>query len=136
MKMSGLLVAGVALGCIPGYAAGSGNAVDLFYIPSADFEVSDSIDSVSVDGDGFGAQGRFMVADQLFVGAEYQQVEMDDVPIEISQLRFRVIGALPLSAGVNLILEGGYIDADIDIGVFSLSGDGPMGHVGVEFRPS
>lgn len=115
-----------------------GSAIDLFYVANADFEISDGIDSVSIDGDGFGIQGRFKVSESVALGAEYQQVDMDDVPIEITQIRLRVAGSVQLSTGVNLTLEGGYIDADIDFGLGfpSAEGNGPMGHLGVEFRPS
>ncbi|MGQ0698358.1 MAG: outer membrane protein [Panacagrimonas sp.] len=48
--------------------------LDLYYIALADLEIDDfEFD----DGDGYGAKGRFMILDNLFISGEYQNSEYD-----------------------------------------------------------
>ena len=135
MKKCLWVIAGLVVGAGPLCATAAGNAVDVFYIPSADFEISSGGTSIGLDGDGFGAQGAFRVSDFVRVGVEYQTVEMD-VPIDITQLRFTLGGALPLSSSILFSADLGYIDTDIETSMGDISGDGPMGHIGLVMKPS
>ena len=102
--------------------------VDAFYIPSANLELTvTGLGSADDDGDGFGAKGRFHVAEQIFIAAEYQAVEYDDSNIELDQIRAGVGAILPISTSVSFLGLVEFIDADIDDPNLLLEGDDGFG---------
>ena len=88
--------------------------IDGYYIPSAEFEISEGGASADDDGDGFGVKGRARFADQLFVTGEYQAVELDDSELEIDQLRAGVGFTSAVNPALNLIGRAEFIQVELD----------------------
>jgi hypothetical protein len=83
--------------------------VDVYYIPSADLDITiPGFGSGSDDGDGFGFKG-LIPANNLAVTAEYQSESYDESGIDFDQLRIGVGMIGPTTSGV--FVE--YIDADL-----------------------
>lgn len=84
--------------------------VDVYFVPSANLDVTGPGGSVDDDGDGFGFRGLGLVSDEVALTAEFQSVEYDDFEVEADQLRFGVGLIDKTTSGV--FIE--YVDADID----------------------
>ena len=82
-----------------------------------------------LEGDGFGTKGRFLIADQWFLTAEYQTVDYDFVG-DLDQLRFGAGLTAPLRQNVNMVGRLEYINVDSDGGT---DDDGFGVHGGLEF---
>lgn len=107
--------------------------VDVFYIANADLEISESGLSAKDDGDGFGFKGRFQVADQFFIAAEYQAVEYDDSRLELDQLRAGLGWASAINPMLNFVGQAEYIRAELDApGAGSDNENGFGIHAGLE----
>lgn len=66
--------AALALLSQPARAVETPSHLDLYYVAKADYEIEDfKFD----DGSGYGAKGRFMILDDLFIAGEYQNNEYD-----------------------------------------------------------
>ncbi|MGB0954538.1 MAG: hypothetical protein ACPGZP_00900 [Panacagrimonas sp.] len=129
LACSGLLFAHQA-------SAGSEGAVDLYYIPSAEFEVDvDGFgESEFDDGDGFGAKARFALGSQLFIAGEYQTVEYEELgglPIdgELDQIR----GGLGFWIGADspFYVAAEAVHLDLDTGDDGDDETGFAAHLGV-----
>ena len=114
------------------------NKVGLFFVPSADIEVSVGGGSGDDDGDGFGVYGKFDVSPSNFFELEYSAVEYDDSDLELDQIRVGFGGLIPLSnpqlsakllaeiINVELDAPGGGSDDDTGFGL----------HAGIIFAAS
>jgi hypothetical protein len=116
-------------------ASGNGGYLDLFYVPSADLELSDSSDTISSDGGaGFGIRARTAGSDSFFFQGEYQKDEYDgfegvDLDTETTNLRLG-LGLAGGDSGIYGLLE--YVKFGIDIeGVGDEDDNGFGAHVGV-----
>jgi len=133
MKLITALGVGLfAMAPITAMAGGVGNSVDVYYVSSG-LDVSvPGFGSADDDGDGFGAKGRFAIADNMFVSGEYQSVSYDDFDIDIDQIRAGVGFNSPLGAQASFFGLAEFINADID----DESDNGYGVHGGVQFAVS
>lgn len=91
-------------------ALAAGPFLDLYYVPSAEIEVTfPGFGSGNDDGDGFGFKGM-VPADTIAVTAEYQTVSYDDSGLDNDQLRLGIGLIGPTTSGV--FIE--YIDSSLD----------------------
>jgi hypothetical protein len=116
-------------------ASGNGGYLDLFYVPNADLELSDSGDTISSDGGaGFGIRARTATSDSFFFQGEYQKNEYDgfegvDLDTEASNLRLG-LGLAGGDSGVYGLLE--YVKVGLDVEGFGEEDDTGFGaHVGI-----
>lgn len=102
-------LAAACLGSAPVMAQGH-NYVDGFFALS-EFDAGPTDD----DGNGFGLKGEFQVADQLFLGGQFESIEYDDSDTDVDQIRFGAAygpGAGSRNEGLYGRLE--YLEIDID----------------------
>ena len=79
-----------ALLLAPASAMAQGGFLDLFYVPKAEIDLTDSSGSVTFgDGTGFGVRGRAMLEGGLFLQGEYQANEYDTVEDSSGSADFR-----------------------------------------------
>ena len=91
-------------------AADTGAFVDVFFIPSAELEVTvPGSGNARDDGDGFGFRGM-VPAGGIAVTGEYQTTRYDDSGIEFDQLRLGI--GLVNETTSGLLLE--YVDTELD----------------------
>jgi len=88
MARLGVLVCALLLGPAPAMA--QGGFVDLFYVPKAEIDISDSSGSFTItDGTGIGLRGRAMLEGGLFLQGEYQANDYDSVEDSSGSFDFR-----------------------------------------------
>lgn len=130
MKRS--LLAASALALVATSAqAGDFDYLDVYFVPSADVEFSDSDGSVSDDGDGFGIKGKAHIADTVTLHGEYQATTVDDfsgstVDVDVDQLRFGFgVHSQANDSNVRFYGEVEYVDLEVEFasGGFNVAGD-------------
>lgn len=130
MNMKTRFAAGL-LALAPALAWGNAGYLDLYYVPSAEFETATGSD----DGDGFGAKMLAPVGDGVLLSGEYQTSDYDDSGIESKQFRVGLafMGGDVLRFGVL----GEYVDAELELpGLGKLATDGYGLHGRLELAPS
>jgi len=78
---------------------------------------------ISVDGDGFGINGSFEIAENYFLFAEYSSLGFD-FSVDLNQLAVGVGGHWPISSTLDFVGTLSYEDAEVDSGFGSISEDG------------
>lgn len=98
-----LVASGVAQAETPGH-------IDVFFVPSAKFDVTVPGFSFDDDGDGFGLKGQIPVGESAALLAEYQGVTYDESDIDVDQLRLGIGSFGPSGSGAYI--EYASIDLD------------------------
>lgn len=109
LALSGLMLPSLAFAHEPGH-------LDIYYIPSAEVEISiPDLGSADDDGDGFGAKvfAPLGQAQKFFIAGEYQSVSYDESDLDLDQMRVGAGLQSSLQTGA-LAVYGEYASLDLD----------------------
>ncbi|MES9990879.1 MAG: hypothetical protein ABW098_02935 [Candidatus Thiodiazotropha sp.] len=88
-------------------------AIDYSFIEGR-FILDAEFDDVNDDGDGFRFAGSFLVTNEIYAFAKYDDVELDDFDVDFSLLRIGAGYIHPLNATWDANVSIAYADAEAD----------------------
>lgn len=117
-----LLGLSLALSAVPAFAGDiSYNYVELGY---QKIDIDDVVPGVNIDGDGFGINGSFEIAESWFIGAGYSQADFD-FGVDLDQLALGVGWHTTMSNASDLYALVQYVEAEVSAsGLGSIDEDG------------
>lgn len=111
----------VTLALLPGFAQAEGfdyTFVEVGYV-NAEFDAA----GVDVDGDGFGINGSFAIADNYFLFAEYSSLGFD-FSVDLNRLALGGGAHYALSPTLDFVGTLSYRDTEVEAGGIAISEDG------------
>lgn len=95
--------------------AGEFDYLDVYFVPQSNLDVSvPGFGSGDVDGDEFGIKGRAHTAETVTLHGEFQSVSLDDVDLDVEQLRFGIGAHSSADTGTRFFGDAEFVSVDLD----------------------